>query len=204
MRLFFFGPRLFGIRPGVSFGPEDFRTLRRPTVADRQRPSPEALGGSFVYVIRGDHHRCKIGISSNPNARLAQLRTASAFPLSFAFVGVTDRTDGSAIEREAHTLLDRYRVAGEWFDCPVELAIAAVNGAAARLGEKLCAIDPGRVDDVIRLALANNPAESAPDRLAAFGGRVLYFLFCAAFGLVLGGGAVVVIFVAVQLVKGAN
>ena len=180
MRLFFFGPRLRflgGIRPGISFGPEDFRKLRRPAAAAAARPSPETLGGSFVYVIRGDHNRCKIGISSNPTARLAQLRTASPFPLSFAFVGVTDHTDGSAIEREAHALLDRFRVEGEWFDCPVELAVAAVNGAAAKLGEKLCSIPPDRVDEVIRLALASNgPAgvrASASDRAAALIVRVL-------------------------------
>jgi hypothetical protein len=51
----------------------------------RSRPSPRRqLQGSFIYVIRADNGLLKIGISTNPSARLAQLRTASAVPLTIA------------------------------------------------------------------------------------------------------------------------
>ena len=151
MRLFFMGPRLWGgIHPGVSFGAEDLRWLRQPNT------SPNVLGGSFVYVIKGEHNRCKIGISSNPTARITQLRTASPFPLSFAFLGATSGNDGSAIEREAHALIDRYRKSGEWFDCPVELAVAAVNASAAKLGQSLNSVDPAIVDQIIAAATGKN------------------------------------------------
>ena len=130
MRLYFFGPRIFGIRTGVSFSPKDFRgrsqsPYQYQTSATNGKPA-------FVYVTRADHGRCKIGITNNPNSRLLQLSTASAFPLSFTYIGVAESGDSSNVEREAHAILDRYRVNGEWFDCPPELAIAAINGAAAR------------------------------------------------------------------------
>jgi T5orf172 domain len=139
MRFWFSGPRIFGHRTGVSFGPEDLRALR-----NAQRPRQAGAGhpdGSFVYVVRGGGNLCKIGVSTNPTARLAQLKTASAFPIPFAFIGGTDGTSGYAIEQEAHRILDRCRAEGEWFQCPPELAIAAINGAAAKLGEKLAPID---------------------------------------------------------------
>lgn len=104
--------------------------------------------------------KCKVGISSNPTARLASLQAAVPFPLSFAFIGVTDGTDGGAIEREAHRLLDRCRVEGEWFDCSTEAAISAVTGAAAKLDERLCPIDPSRVDEVRLAAASNAPGAS--------------------------------------------
>ncbi len=34
------------------------------------------MGGSFVYVIRDERGLHKIGVSTNPTARLTQLRTA--------------------------------------------------------------------------------------------------------------------------------
>ena len=153
MRLYFFGPRIFGIRTGVSFGPKDFRGKSQSRTYTYQTDTVNSRP-AFVYVTRGDHGRCKIGITNNPNSRLLQLSTASAFPLSFAYIGVTKSGDGSNVEREAHAILDRYRVNGEWFDCPPELAIAAVNGAAARIGESICLVDPSRVDELFARVIA--------------------------------------------------
>jgi T5orf172 domain len=147
MRFHPFGPRIMGTR-GLSFSPQDVqRLVDRPA-----RPATGSLEGSFVYVVRGDHNLCKIGVSTNPNARMAHLRTASSVPLSFAFIGGTDGTDGFAIEREAYGSLERCRVGDEWFDCLPETAIAAINGAAAKLGERLAPVAPENVDLLIRLA----------------------------------------------------
>jgi hypothetical protein len=63
MRLFFSGPRILGIRPGISFGAEDlFGGRRRWT----QRPIGEPMTGSFVYVVRGGRNLVKIGTTTLP------------------------------------------------------------------------------------------------------------------------------------------
>jgi T5orf172 domain len=147
MRFYPFGPRIMGIR-GVSFSPHDVQRL----VREPAPPATGSLDGSFVYVVHGDHNLCKIGVSTNPHARMAHLRAASGFPLSFAFIGGTEATDGFAIEREAHRILERCRLDGEWLDCRPETAIAAINGAAAKLGEQLAPVAPENVDLVIRFA----------------------------------------------------
>jgi hypothetical protein len=122
-------PRILGLRTGIILSRDDL--LEKPA----RRPPQE---GSFVYVVRGEHGLAKIGVTTNPNARLATLRTASGFPIDFAFVGSADSANSAfRIEREAHRVLDRHRVEGEWFDIPVELAIATVWAAAASLGERL-------------------------------------------------------------------
>lgn len=157
MRFWLSGPRIGWFRPGVSFSAQDLR----PQVG-KSRHAREKLDGSFVYVIRGDHNLCKIGVSKNPTARLATLRNGSPFPISFAFIGATDGTNGFAIEGEAHRVLNQYRAQGEWFDISPEMAIATVWAAAASLGERLAGVDPDRVDEVIRLCTSGEkrPRES--------------------------------------------
>lgn len=124
MRFWVGGPRIFGLRTGVSFGPGDF--------APRRAAPRGSMNGSFVYVIRGQHNLVKIGVSTNPAARLATLQTASPFKLELAFLARTN-SDGYAIERRAHDLLSKQRTEGEWFDIPSELAASALMGAAAEL-----------------------------------------------------------------------
>jgi hypothetical protein len=126
MRFWLSGPRFIGIRPGVSFQPSDLRT-RTPAMRS---------ASSYVYVIKDDHNNVKIGVTKNPPARLAQLRTGSSIKLDYAFLAPTSG-DPYAIEQAAHAILDRYRLNGEWFDVSPELAISAVAGAAAKLGQSL-------------------------------------------------------------------
>jgi hypothetical protein len=128
MRLWFSGPRILGIRPGISFALSEL---------SRSRPSPRRqLEGSFVYVVQADNGTIKIGISTNPTARLAQLQRSAPAHLSLAYVGAL-RSTGYAVEAEAHRTLASYRQSGEWFSCPAEMAVAAVAVAAHRLGEPL-------------------------------------------------------------------
>lgn len=125
MRLFFIGPRIFGVRPGVSF-----------KVGGRSRVKPDQSGKQFVYVIRGEHGMSKIGISTNPEARLSALQTGSAHPLSFAYVATVAK-NALSVEQKAHTMLRRHRTTGEWFDIPTEMAVGALNAAASALGDSL-------------------------------------------------------------------
>lgn len=158
MRFFLF-PKFRFAGAGVSLGPEDFRRLSSSSAASLTAAPP----GSFVYVIKGQHGRSKIGITNNPTARMAQLRTASAYPISFAFLGAAEDASGALIEGEAHRILDRFRANGEWFDCAPELAIAAVNAAAATVGKGLCNIDPAVADQVLQL-VKNGSADIKPRR----------------------------------------
>jgi hypothetical protein len=89
MRFFFIGPRILGIRPGISFGLNEL--LRLATKPKYNKPG-EPMTGSFLYVIRGDHNLVKVGVSTNPTARLASLRTGSAFPIDFSYLAVTPGT----------------------------------------------------------------------------------------------------------------
>jgi hypothetical protein len=131
MRFFSSGPRILGIRPGISFGLNEL--LRLATNPMQNKPG-EPMTGSFLYAIRGDHNMVKIGVSTNPNARLASLRTASAFPIDFSYIAVTPGT-GFDIEAGAHEMLKSHRCNGEWFDVTPEMAVAAIAGAAHKLGE---------------------------------------------------------------------
>jgi T5orf172 domain len=97
---------------------------------------------SYVYVISGPHGLSKIGVTTNPTARLAALQTGSGFPISFSYLMSVASTRGAyAVEQRAHAALSRNRVAGEWFDVAPDDAVAAVKDAAAALGEALQAIE---------------------------------------------------------------
>jgi hypothetical protein len=147
MRVFFSGPRILGIRPGISFGAEDLFGGRRSRT---RAASGEPMTGSFVYVVRGDHNLVKIGVTTNPRARLASLRTGSAFPIDFSYIAVTPG-EAAPIERAAHALLDRHRLNGEWFDVAPELAVAALNGAAHKLGRPLLQVTLDNADQILRI-----------------------------------------------------
>jgi len=126
MRLFFLGPRILGIRTGISINPRDLVP---------QRPAG-TLEGSFVYVVQGTHGLVKIGVSQDPNQRLAALQTGSPFPLTMPYISATPGT-GFDIEAEAHRLLDQHRVQGEWFSVRPSRAVEAIGQAAASLGQPL-------------------------------------------------------------------
>jgi Meiotically up-regulated gene 113 len=103
------------------------------------------MAGTYVYVISGDHGRQKIGVTHDPRRRISELQTGSPFPLRFAFVGQTDGF-GYDIEGEVHFTLHQHRQSGEWFTVPPEVAIAAVMGAAYRLGHAMRPVDPERIE----------------------------------------------------------
>jgi len=128
MRFWFAGPRMGFFRPGVSFGLSDFRRYCGASATPRQ----------CVYVIAGDHGLSKIGISSDPDNRLRALQTGSAHPLKIALaIPVPAASTAYEIEQEAHALLSDRRASGEWFAVSSNVAIAAVYGAAERLGVDL-------------------------------------------------------------------
>lgn len=126
MRFWLSGPRIGFIRPGISFN------LRPRRYASAQRNAAAAFG-EFVYVVENQQNgHNKIGYSGDPKGNLASLQRGSSVPLSLAFtIFAADRAFD--VEQEAHAILDRERLEGEWFSVPREAAIAAVYAAAARL-----------------------------------------------------------------------
>jgi Meiotically up-regulated gene 113 len=167
MRVYVRGPRILGIGTGISFGPEDFR-------APNTRAQSSSNGGSFLYVITGDHERIKIGVSLDPNRRRAQLQTGSPFPLRIAYVAVTPGT-GYDIEGEAKRALDRYRCpdgsGDEWFNVPVEMAVAAVNAAAFKRGQPLCQLTQEALDATLGVMALPEDQQQAFLAKGPFGSR---------------------------------
>ena len=141
---FWLGKRLpLGTRAGVVFGPDDFRRMSGATSASARPPS-------FVYVIRAvGHDKVKVGITADPNARLATLQTASAFPLEIAYVAAVKSNNASAIEQGAHATMNAYRREGEWFDVPVEMAVAAISAASFRLNDPVVHVPTNLVASVV-------------------------------------------------------
>jgi hypothetical protein len=159
VRVFFMGPRILGgIRPGISFGPDDFSKLVGRPTGRSQRPG---ITGAFVYVIT-DGHRIKIGSSIDPNRRLRELQTGNPRPLQFCFVGITPGP-GFDIEMRAKDMLRSYRTGmtggDEWFDTSPEIATAAMMGAAGNIGQKLNAISPSHVGQIVQIAQAGGDEE---------------------------------------------
>lgn len=148
MRFWIGGPRILGMRTGVSFGREDFRPARQA-----------AVEGGFVYIVENDLGACKVGISRDPLARLASLQTGSAHRLRLAHVAAT-RCTGFEIEQRAHQLLAARSLSGEWFDCGPAAARHAVQASAEGLARPLAWVDPGQIPQII--ALANEPGAAAP------------------------------------------
>lgn len=131
---FFISKRLpLGFRAGVLFDPV---RMGRPAVRAAVNGSLARLGEGVagIYVITGSHNMCKIGISTDPELRLAALQTGAHVPLKLHYVLAVKSMDPRYIEAEAHRLLDKHRCAGEWFDVPPQIAEDAVNRAAAHFG----------------------------------------------------------------------
>lgn len=149
MRLLLFGPRIFGIRTGVSLGRDDFEKAFGKKAATGQ--SPIDLDHSFVYVIKGEHGRCKIGITGNPRARLDQLQTGSAHPIELAWIGAP-AGDVIAIERDAHAMLAQYRRNGEWFEVSHDAAVGAICSAAARRNKNVLGLTLEQADQIVSVA----------------------------------------------------
>jgi hypothetical protein len=73
---------------------------------------------------------CKIGISTNVVVRVAQVQTGC--PTRVVAMYATDpkfKLEAYWVEQLAHRFLSGKRAAGEWFECSIEEAIAAVHDA---------------------------------------------------------------------------
>lgn len=163
MRLWLGGPRVLGVRTGISLGREDFRAARLALSS-----SPRPRSPSCIYVIQDGNGRVKIGISADPIARRDNLQTASASRLKLVYVAAAKSDDAFAVERASHRLLSQYRHEGEWFDISPDVAVAAISAASYRVGDPIQSIPLDKVETVTRLAELTDSAGSASPALRVF------------------------------------
>ena len=71
------------------------------------------MSQTFIYAIINRHDNVvKIGFSNDPQKRLSQLQTGTVHQLEILMTFAAD----SAVEKEIHDKLSKYRKSGEWFE----------------------------------------------------------------------------------------
>ena len=92
-----------------------------------------------VYVVGTESGPYKIGIAADIPKRIAQLQTGNPYPL----VLHRELTDWGVFERDMervlHTVLERYRLGGEWFDCSLAKIDDAIETAKALIEPEIVA-----------------------------------------------------------------
>lgn len=80
----------------------------------------------YVYVIGSPSGPFKIGRATNLKDRRSGVQTGSPVKVSVIHSETVPREEVVFIERYAHKILDSHRMFGEWFNVPLEDALAAV------------------------------------------------------------------------------
>lgn len=81
-----------------------------------------------VYVIVDGKGRLKVGVSQNVQRRLQAIQLTNPLRLWVSATWARP-ADAFAVESEAHRLLARYRMTGEWFRVGRGVAVKAVERA---------------------------------------------------------------------------
>lgn len=91
---------------------------------------------AYLYVITiGEGFPVKIGITSNLQARIRQLKTSCPKkPEFFAIHCFVDRATAYRLERAVHLFLRDLRSSGEWFDIDPMTANSVIEGVASYEG----------------------------------------------------------------------
>lgn len=71
----------------------------------------------YVYLIRGNDGRYKIGITKNPKQRIRQLQTGNSDDLTI--IETYQSENAFKIETALHNRFSHVRQSGEWFDLSV-------------------------------------------------------------------------------------
>jgi hypothetical protein len=132
----------------------------------------------FVYVIGTPNGPQKIGIASDVARRRTALQTASPDWLDIAFAYETTRPLAQEIEYNAHWLLRRLRLQGEWFNVPPSAAARVIRMTARMLarGEVPMTIGAVAAEDYRRVSgktAAQNQREEREMRQAQRSARPL-------------------------------
>ena len=74
----------------------------------------------YVYIIGSDQPPYKVGISKNPQRRLAALQTGHPERLQIHHQVATPAAQTRLLEAVIHNNLKLHRCNGEWFDMPLD------------------------------------------------------------------------------------
>lgn len=118
--------------------PDDVKAIGFLTAYDTARSADPAMARHgraerasrpvHVYVA-SDGQRVKIGVASNPEHRMRQLRTAAPLVALVHVREFSNRAGAVATERALHARFSAQRVAGEWFAIDPEEAVATLTAA---------------------------------------------------------------------------
>lgn len=84
---------------------------------------------AFIYIIgySDSDGPIKVGFSANPSRRLADLQTSHHSKLEVRFAKKVDLFRGNEVEKKVHAALHEYRLSGEWFSAPFDVASNAIE-----------------------------------------------------------------------------
>lgn len=120
----------------------------------------------FVYILRSDHGLIMLGSCTDPLVAISQLRKAVPYRLHIDYLGFTRADLAGEVENAAKGILQRHRSHARGFDCEPEVAVAAIQAAAKRLGYGMIQTNLEGVEDVLR-----NPSWVAVSRIGLRRGR---------------------------------
>jgi len=126
--------------------------------------APRSVG--FVYMLRSEHGLIKLGSCSDPLTSITQVRKAAPYRLHIDYLGFTRADLAVEVENAARAILQRHRTHAQWFDCEPEVAAAAIQTAAKRLGYGIIQTNLEGVEEVLR-----NPSWVAISRIGLRRGR---------------------------------
>lgn len=188
MRLFAIGPRVAGVRLGVSVSQRDLASLFGGSAYGAMPDLSAATRDGFIYVIKNAAGRCKVGITGNPIERINNLRTGSAEPIEFAWIGIPE-DDTVLIESDALATLDRYRTHRDWFDVTPDIAVAAISAAAQRRGRPVLGVTLDQAEQIRLIAVGQaaqrGVTKSKPPFLLRAVATVAFMIFCAVIAVAL-------------------
>jgi hypothetical protein len=80
----------------------------------------------FIYAIKDESSRVKLGMADNVDKRLRELQTGNAEVLTIMYLWPVDNMRKA--EAAVHTIFSAYRIRGEWFrlDHTVEKLLAKI------------------------------------------------------------------------------
>lgn len=87
---------------------------------------------AVIYIIKASNGLLKIGMTSNPRARVRSLQTGSPLHLSVAHKQSVPTPRARTAEKRVHYRLRHSRVHGEWFKCSLEKAQAELDRICLR------------------------------------------------------------------------
>lgn len=90
-------------------------------------------GWQYLYLISAHSGPVKIGITADPEQRLADLQTGNPRPLSLKQLYLLPTESAAKLERTVLQNNRKFRLCGEWFDLSVDELVALIAQASRRM-----------------------------------------------------------------------